>query len=556
MFKVKKILSLLFCLIYSFCNAQIVQNFEIQSIRSDFTYFNFLQYNDELYIGSNIGAIKIAGSNNEETIISDQKGYLILENSKIVGNKLTAEFKHTDNDYNYLLPEKYKIRQSRYSIFKRKLYIINNGLLFIFKQTNYNTSFESLSIRSITKNYIGSYNGIFKNGIKLKYPEFTDGNIREFGNEAIICYGGIYRDSSGVISIYNNVKNGEVKIGNLEIGSARDILKLDNGNYALATNTGIYLVNFANNTAIPVYSNPNKNEFYTIFQLKNNILDNNRFYYTVKDKIYYYVVSSKEKVLVLDTKQNKDIKDIFAINLSNINVLFEDKLCKYVRNNISYLFEETIYTEDINFAHNLAFFNEMLCITTNEGTHIYDLQTNKLYTNIVPVEVNKRSLFVTNDTLKFGTLNGIISLSRQDIKNIINEQDALKLPAYNVSSEFKTYIIYFLIGLIFLIIVIGNFFFNRKIKKQTGSVPDNIITKENITKYIHENIKLVTIQSICEKFGVTPVRLYELLENDKPGEIIRNHRLNLVRRYRKEKKDDAFIAENTGFSISYLKKIY
>ncbi|MFZ9208815.1 MAG: hypothetical protein ACO21X_07720, partial [Sediminibacterium sp.] len=98
MFKVKKILSLLFCLIYSFCNAQIVQNFEIQSIRSDFTYFNFLQYNDELYIGSNIGAIKIAGSNNEETIISDQKGYLILENSKIVGNKLTAEFKHTDND--------------------------------------------------------------------------------------------------------------------------------------------------------------------------------------------------------------------------------------------------------------------------------------------------------------------------------------------------------------------------------------------------------------------------------------------------------------------------
>ncbi|MFM1756209.1 MAG: hypothetical protein RL621_1157, partial [Bacteroidota bacterium] len=74
--------------------------------------------------------------------------------------------------------------------------------------------------------------------------------------------------------------------------------------------------------------------------------------------------------------------------------------------------------------------------------------------------------------------------------------------------------------------------------------------------YIHENIKLVTIQSICEKFGITPVRLYELLENDKPGEIIRNHRLNLVRRYRKEKKDDSFIAENTGFSISYLKKIY
>ena len=556
MFSFKKILSLLLCLICSFSNAQNVQNFDIIDINTNYTYLNFLQYNQDLYIGTSIGAIKISAEIDEETIIPEHVGYLSLENNHVVGNKIFAELKTTDNNYNFLLPEKYKYAQSRYTLFNKKLYIINNGVLFIYKQNNFSTSYDSLSIRSITKNYIGSYKGIFKNGVKLKYPEFTDGAIREFGSEAIICYGGIYRDSSGVVTIYNNVTNGEVKIGNKEIGSARDILKLNNGNYAIVTNTGIYLVNFAKNTAIAVYANQMKNEFYTIFQLQNNLLDNNRFYYTVNDKIFYFVVSNNESVLLLDTKEKKEIKDIYASSLSNLYILFENKLCKYERNNRTYLFDKTIFTEEINFGHNLALFNEMICITTNIGTHIYSLQSNKFYPNIVPGETNRRSLFINNDTLIFGTPNGVISLSNQDIKNIINEQESSKPLNYNFSSKYKTYIIYFLIILIVAIVAIGKILFNKKNKAIATIVPDNVITKENIVKYIHENIKLVTIQSICHKFALTPVRLYELLENDKPGEIIRTHRLNLVRRYRKEKKDDAFIAENTGFSASYLKKIY
>jgi hypothetical protein len=50
--------------------------------------------------------------------------------------------------------------------------------------------------------------------------------------------------------------------------------------------------------------------------------------------------------------------------------------------------------------------------------------------------------------------------------------------------------------------------------------------------------------------------LYDILGNDKPGEIIRNYRMEIVRKYRRLKISEEEIAQKTGFSISYLKKIY
>jgi hypothetical protein len=70
-----------------------------------------------------------------------------------------------------------------------------------------------------------------------------------------------------------------------------------------------------------------------------------------------------------------------------------------------------------------------------------------------------------------------------------------------------------------------------------------------------DKITLSPIHGIYEKFKINPNQLYDILENEKPGELIRNHRIQLVRKYRREKKDEKFISENTGFSESYLKKI-
>jgi len=552
----KYILSILFYLILFKLSAQKQQNFDILNVKTDRTYMNLIQYNDKLYIGSNGGAIIINSKSQEENILSDQKGYIMVENNKITGNKISAEYNPNDNQYNQLLPEKYRHTTSRSTIYNNRLYIINNGILFIFKQNSYSTTYDSLSVRSITNNYIGSYQGIFKKGVKLKFPEFTDGNIREFDNETIICYGGLYRDSNGKVTIYNNLKNGEVAIAGQELGSARDILKLENGNYALVTNTGIYVVNFSKNIVNPVIKSKTKNEYLGIYQLVKNKSENDRFYYSENDKIYSYVIATNDKVLILDTKKNSTIKDIYAINLSNIYVLFEDKLCKYTNNGKTTVLEETVYIDDINFTHNLIKLNDKIFVTSNVGAHVYDLKTNKAYLNIIPFEINRRSLALINDTIKFGTPSGIVSLSEEDINNIIKDKDNLPISNISSNTDLKSYIIYLLLIAIFILLLIGYKIKKRTPSKEISVVNDNIMTKENIVEFIYANITSVTIQGICDKFGITPVRLYEILEHDKPGEIIRNHRINLVRRYRREKKDDEFIAKNTGFSISYLKKIY
>ena len=175
-----------------------------------------------------------------------------------------------------------------------------------------------------------------------------------------------------------------------------------------------------------------------------------------------------------------------------------------------------------------------------------------LYLNLIKNEINDRSLNIINDTIKAGTPNGILQISENNLIDLLNDSKISK-----DESKYESYSIIYLItiGFIISIIVIIILLIKRK-KQDSLNVIDNSVTKENIIKFIHENITNVSIISICDKFGINTVRLYEILEDEKPGEIIRKHRLNLVRRYRRERKDDTFIAKNTGFSVSYLKKIY
>ena len=529
-------------------------NFELKEVKTDNIYTNIVQKNGKLYIGSDNGAIEIDEKSNKINQDKNLKGYLSIVNDKIVGNKVTEDNNLNDNKYNYLLPRQFEKSQSRISLYNNYLYIINNNTLFIYYKNNYSKSHDSLNVRSITHNIIGSYNGIFKNGSKLKYPSFTDGSIREFDNEYFICYGGLFRDSADQIYDYFNQKYGEVQIGNKHIGAARDIIKLKNGNYALTTNLGIYVINLQNYSVKPIIESKIKNEFYLAFTYDNKKENLNSFHYILDGKVFIYNAITNENALLFDTKQKSIIKDVFIVNSSNLYILFNDKLIKYTKNYTSNVFEETILIEGLNFCHNIKLFNNILCITTNVGTHFYDIKKNKTYLNAIPFETNRRSLTIINDTLKFATTNGIINLSENNLLELLDKLDNIPVKNFEIDSESKNYIILSLIIIIVSIIIIGIYFYKKKIIKDNHFKP--LSNKELIEKYIYENINKVTIHSICDKFKLNPNQLYEILEHEKPGEFIRMHRMNLVRKYRREKKDEKFISEHTGFSESYLKKIY
>lgn len=553
-FTMHKILFLALNILFS-TNLNAQSNFELKEVKTDYVYTNFIQTNGKLYVGSNNGALEIDEKNNIKQINTSLKGYLSIINEKIVGNKLTEDNNYNDNKYNYLLPDQFKKSQSRITLYNNSLYIINNNVLFRFYKNPYTKSHDSLSVRSITKNLIGSYSGIYNKGIKLNFPLFTDGNIKEYNNEYFICYGGLYRDSSGNIFNYYNQKLGEVQIGNTTIGSARDILKLKNGDYVLTTNLGIYIINFINKTAYPVIETKVKNEYFLTFNMNTITEDLNSFYYIEEGKVINYNNANKEKTIILNTKQKSIIKDVYVVNSSNFYILFDDKVIKYTKNYTTNKFEETTLVENLAFCHNIKLYNYILCITTNSATHFYDTKTNKSYLNAIPYEANRRSLCIINDTIKFATTNGIFNLSENDLSNLLNDIDNTPIQSYKIDSNTKTYIIIILIITIIAIITFGLFYIKSRkfIVENKNIIP--LTNKELIEKYIQENITKVTIHGICEKFKINPNQLYDILENEKPGELIRNHRIQLVRKYRREKKDEKFISENTGFSESYLKKI-
>jgi hypothetical protein len=45
------------------------------------------------------------------------------------------------------------------------------------------------------------------------------------------------------------------------------------------------------------------------------------------------------------------------------------------------------------------------------------------------------------------------------------------------------------------------------------------------------------------------------MENEKPGKFIREKRIEIVDKMKKQKKDIETISKSSGFSVSYLKKL-
>ena len=81
------------------------------------------------------------------------------------------------------------------------------------------------------------------------------------------------------------------------------------------------------------------------------------------------------------------------------------------------------------------------------------------------------------------------------------------------------------------------------------------INQAQINEYIVSNISSVSINSICDHFELPVNKLYNLLGDKKPGDLIRDERLKIVRQMKIENKSLKEIAQATGFSTSYLKKL-
>ena len=277
------------------------------------------------------------------------------------------------------------------------------------------------------------------------------------------------------------------------------------------------------------------NEYYVVF--------------LVNSDIYKYNIASETLTLLYHSPNR--IVDAYTTNDWLFYVLSEKSLTKIN------LLEKTTKTliNELNEPLNLIFFYNKLVVTGNLGMDIYDLATEKIHKNLISNEFNKYAYYINDDELYLGTVSGYYTLTLDGINSLyfVNNIEKERADAINNELKIPKIFTFILIGIIILLIVL--LFYYRKKLSLVRDIKFEADQEDVIKSYIVKNISTVKISQITEEFNIDTNTLYKIFEGTNPGEFIRNERLNLVRKLRKEKVSEEEIAKKTGFSLSYLKKI-
>tara|TARA_B110001469_G_scaffold125533_1_gene141136 strand:- start:7330 stop:8061 length:732 start_codon:yes stop_codon:yes gene_type:complete len=209
--------------------------------------------------------------------------------------------------------------------------------------------------------------------------------------------------------------------------------------------------------------------------------------------------------------------------------------------------------ENLSQPHNVGRFKNIIYVTTNTGLNCYDLTNSKAYYNVIIDEFNKRAHYIKNDTLMLGSINGYYKLSLEDLQSQIKTSSSRVKKTTKTASD--TNIIFYLIFAI--VVIILNYIYINVLKKRF-SKQNKIINpslKKEIESYIVANLNIVSLELICSEFNLGHTKLYQIMETEKPGNLIRLKRMQAVRAMRKKGLSETLISKKTGFSVSYLKKV-
>mgnify|MGYP002144439187 CR=1 FL=1 len=518
-------------------------------------FYNIEKHNNEIYIGSNKGIYRFRYPNKIELIDETKTGYVYFINDKIT---CLNYFKigYQTPFYNSLLPKGYKNQSIVGASLNDCILITSNSKLFLFHKKIAKLA-DSLSIRSITNNYLGTYSGVFHKNVKIPYPPFCNGYIKEFDGETIICFDGIVRlFKDGKSEIYETNKEFQKAFGIDSPGSFRDAIKIDNQNYILATTTGILLTNFKGSSRWIIKGNTDSNP--RIIEAKFNKSKNNSFelLFTFKNKIYEYHLSNNSLIKRFEISSTYgSIMDIAYEELARVYVITEDKLLLVQKHSDNTYTEEVLQSNLIG-NHQLIWLENYLLLTSNMGLSAFDTFTGKFKLHIIQDEFNDKAYNLTKDSTFLGTISGYYALSNKRLKSLIeaNDQNA-NYEEINTSntSYFYPFIFTCLLALLFLGLLI---YYKTRAQSKSDSLKNSkTLTKESLKEYIQNNLASASITSITEHFQTNLHVINKMLGDMQLGELIRSLRLEKVQKMRKNNRKEEEISFVTGFSLSYLKKI-
>ena len=521
---------------------QINNSYTIDKIYDDKIFYNFVIYDQTLYVSSNNGIYKFDYPNNNQLILFDNevKGPINTDFSK--NNNYTVKF--INKDFN-ISPKVVLDGITDYAYFGNNLFIIRRGVLTSFKTLPYiYKPYES--VRSITDNTIGTYNGIFVNNSKLKKLKYTDGQIREFSNVTFVCYNGLLSIEDNIETIiYRNINSKRTRN---QYGKINDIYLIDYPNFLAISDNGLYNFNYENYKFDLIYSSVSKKK--PIIPLKektDNNLVNNVFPFIENDK-YVKIDLKSLDISKVDLDLNYKITDIIECDL-DVGVLYaisqNNNLLKLKRNS-SLNSLELIEKIPINLtAHTISNYKDLIFLSGNNGLSIYDKNKMKMFEGYIIDEFNRNAVYKSNNQITFGSLNGIYEFSDLNflIKNLVFPDFEIK-KTYNYPAIIMTN----LLLVIFLISLIN---YNRS-KKNKNISNEKMVIK--IKGFINKNLNNVTLKMLEDEFGLVYHEINSLDVKFRPGAYIKVMREITAQKMFWNKKTISEISKKTGYSESYLIK--
>lgn len=541
---IKNICLLTFFILSNYIYAQ----YEIKNLmRHDSYLYNGVIYKNKLLIGSSSGVLELHENQFFSYNKSDVKGPIKIINDKIVGGR----YFNKSDEFKNLLPEKYISNYISSLQTETEILLFSKGILFIFEKLD--VVFKKIgSIRSISQNYIGTYNGIYdKNGLVLNHPTYTDGFIREYDNNTFICWHGLtVIDKDNKVTNYNDPNGKGVLIGETVLGSARDIIKVNNDDYVLFTKNGLFLINLQKQTSTTI----NKNIIEPVLSFsETDYMGLANIYFSSENKLFKYDLRANNLKTLYTSKSQ--ITKAIGLGEGFFYILGTNLLTvEFSENKI----QETVIHENIDLAGDMILFQNNIIITKDSGLDIYNPIVGKYVESIIIDEFNKRAHFIQNDTLKLGSVNGLYVFDQVKIQNIYFKSLKRKKPLKTEELKFtnlESILTTILILSVLSILILSQKINNPKTIEISDKISENENTLHNIEAFIDENIATVNVSILCEKFNLNPKDLYEIMLKVKPGTLIRKKRITLVKIMRKERKSEEEISKKTGFSMSYLKKI-
>ena len=504
-------------------------DYELVSVDSEKIYHTIIKFEGTLFFGTNQGVYKL------------EKGIQLVEHNPSVKGSITTNLKQETLRISFTrAPKNIPIGEFGNSItsiqsFQNYVYVISRGKLLIFKNKLYSFSpYES--VRSITTSYIGSYNGVFKRGEVLTYPPYTNGQIKEYDDITFICY-------DGIVAIRGDQQDilYDAPAGNRRYGAIENIFKLQNGNYVVVSDLGLYLYNLEENLFQMIYDGrdgpiiPLRVSFRDGFEFKPG------FWFGQNNTLYKINLSTNQ----VSTIQTFDAKIVDLVSEKDIlYILTSDQQIRSIYSDNHRTFVVSKIPLSATF-HTLEYKRNYLFISGNNGLSIYDLSENQLYNNVVTDEFNRGAVFKTDEAISFGSVHGVYRFENIDLvvdsiftDYVVNEID------YRINTVLMLIVI--LLGFVVLIYVFKN-------RRRSYNNQEMVL---EIKKYVDTNLDKVDIVAISEKFNVDNNLLYHLDPDFKPGDYIKQKRKEKAAELMAKGFPIEKIAKVTGYSVSYLKRYF